>query len=80
MNITLLIQQFAGVAMIAFGVYMIIDGNLSMGGLIACYMLSGRALGPLTQLSGLLTRYQQARLTMTNIDQMMELPQERHED
>jgi ATP-binding cassette subfamily C protein LapB len=51
-----------------------------MGGLIACYMLSGRALGPLTQLSGLLTRYQQARLTMTNIDQMMELPQERHED
>jgi ATP-binding cassette subfamily C protein LapB len=80
MNITLLIQQLAGVTMIAFGVYMIIDGNLSMGGLIACYMLSGRALGPLTQLSGLLTRYQQARLTMTNIDQMMELPQERHED
>lgn len=80
MNITLLIQQLAGVVMIAFGVYMIIDGNLSMGGLIACYMLSGRALGPLTQLSGLLTRYQQARLTMTNIDQMMELPQERHED
>ena len=79
-NITLLIQQLAGVIMIAFGVYQIIAGNLSMGGLIACYMLSGRALGPLTQLSGLLTRYQQARLTMTNIDQMMELPQERHED
>jgi ATP-binding cassette subfamily C protein LapB len=80
MNITLLIQQLAGVIMIAFGVYMIIDGNLSMGGLIACYMLSGRALGPLTQMSGLLTRYQQARLTMGNIDMMMALPQERHED
>jgi ATP-binding cassette subfamily C protein LapB len=80
MNITLLIQQLAGVIMIAFGVYMIIDGNLSMGGLIACYMLSGRALGPLTQMSGLLTRYQQARLTMTNIDMMMALPQERHAD
>ncbi|MBP8185857.1 MAG: type I secretion system permease/ATPase [Pseudomonas sp.] len=80
LNITLLIQQLAGVIMIAFGVYMIIDGNLSMGGLIACYMLSGRALGPLTQLSGLLTRYQQARLTMGNIDMMMALPQERHED
>ena len=80
MNITLLIQQLAGVIMIAFGVYMIIDGELSMGGLIACYMLSGRALGPLTQMSGLLTRYQQARLTMANIDMMMALPQERHED
>jgi ATP-binding cassette subfamily C protein LapB len=48
-----------------------------MGGLIACYMLNGRALAPLGQLSGLLTRYEQARLTMRNIDQMMELPQER---
>jgi ATP-binding cassette subfamily C protein LapB len=78
MNITLLIQQMAGVAMIAFGVYQIIDGNLSMGGLVACYMLSGRALAPLAQLSGLLTRYQQAKVTMVSVDQMMELPQERN--
>jgi ATP-binding cassette, subfamily C, bacterial LapB len=78
MNLTLLIQQLAGVAMICFGVYMIIDGNLSMGGLVACYMLSGRALGPLAQLSGLLTRYQQAKVTMVSVDQMMELPQERN--
>jgi len=80
MNITLLIQQLAGVAMIIFGVYQIIDGNLSMGGLVACYMLSGRALGPLAQLSGLLTRYQQAKVTMVSVDQMMELPQERNYD
>jgi ATP-binding cassette subfamily C protein LapB len=78
MNITLLIQQLAGVAMIIFGVYQIIDGNLSMGGLVACYMLSGRALGPLAQLSGLLTRYQQAKVTMVSVDQMMDLPQERN--
>ncbi len=80
MNITLLIQQLAGVIMIVFGVYQIIDGHLSMGGLIACYMLSGRALSPLASLSGLLTRYQQARVTMTSVDQMMELPQERNFD
>ena len=80
MNITLLIQQVAGVAMIIFGVYQIIDGVLSMGGLVACYMLSGRALGPLAQLSGLLTRYQQAKVTMVSVDQMMELPQERNFD
>jgi ATP-binding cassette subfamily C protein LapB len=51
-----------------------------MGGLVACYMLSGRALGPLAQLSGLLTRYQQAKVTMVSVDQMMELPQERNYD
>jgi len=56
------------------------DGVLSMGGLVACYMLSGRALGPLAQLSGLLTRYQQAKVTMVSVDQMMELPQERNFD
>jgi len=76
--ITLLIQQLAGVIMIVFGVYQIIDGHLSMGGLIACYMLSGRALSPLASLSGLMTRYQQAKVTMVSTDQMMELPQERN--
>lgn len=80
MNLTLLLQQMAGVLMIVLGVYLIIAGDLSMGGLIACYMLNGRALGPLTQMSGLLTRYQQAKLTMTNVEQMMALPQERVED
>ncbi|EZH83786.1 type I secretion system permease/ATPase [Ectopseudomonas composti] len=79
MNLTMLIQQLAGVIMIVAGVYLIMAGDLSMGGLIACYMLNGRALGPLSQLSGLFTRYQQARLTMINVDQMMDLPQERHE-
>ncbi|AOE86886.1 type I secretion system permease/ATPase [Pseudomonas sp. TCU-HL1] len=79
MNLTLMIQQLAGVVMIVAGVYLIMAGDLSMGGLIACYMLNGRALGPLTQLSGLLTRYQQARLTMNSVDQMMDLPQERQE-
>ncbi|MES2819821.1 MAG: type I secretion system permease/ATPase [Pseudomonadota bacterium] len=80
MNLTQLIQQMAGVLVIVAGVYLIIDNQLSVGGLIACYMLTGRALAPLGQLSGLVTRYQQARLTMTNVDQMMGLAQERHQD
>lgn len=80
MNATLLVQQLAGVVVIVLGVYQIMAGNLSMGGLIACYMLTSRALGPLTQVSGLLTRYQQARVTLDSVNQMMELPQERHAD
>lgn len=80
MNATMLLQQLAGVIVIVFGVYQIIDGQLSMGGLIACYMLSSRALGPLAQLSGLLTRYQQARVTLDSVNQMMTLPQERQEE
>lgn len=80
MNSTVFLQQLAGVVTIVLGVYMIIAGNLSMGGLIACYMLGSRALAPLTQVSGLLTRYQQARVTLDSVNQMMNLPQERHEE
>lgn len=74
------VQQLSGVVLLVWGVYLIIGGGLSMGSLIACYMLNGRALAPLGQLSGLLTRYQQARLTRRNVDQMMALPRERPED
>lgn len=80
LNSTLMLQQLAGVITIVTGVYLIIAGELSMGGLIACYMLGSRAMAPLTQLSGLLTRYQQARVTLGSVNRMMTLPQERHAD
>ncbi|MDL2425013.1 type I secretion system permease/ATPase, partial [Pseudomonas sp. BAgro211] len=59
-NGTLFLQQFAGLAMICAGVYSILDGNLSVGALVASYMLNSRVLAPLGQIAGLITRYQQA--------------------
>ncbi len=76
-NGTLFLQQFAGIATIVCGVYIIIAGQLSVGALVACYMLGSRILAPLGQIAGLITRYQQARLTMTSTDALMALPQER---
>ncbi|QKZ06232.1 type I secretion system permease/ATPase [Pseudomonas eucalypticola] len=76
-NGTLFIQQFAGMAVIVAGVYTIIAGNLSVGALVASYMLSSRVLAPLGQIAGLITRYQQAQLTMVSTDALMALPQER---
>ncbi|WP_371132398.1 type I secretion system permease/ATPase [Pseudomonas sp.] len=76
-NGTMFFQQFAGMATIVVGVYSIIAGNLSVGALVACYMLGSRILAPLGQIAGLITRYQQARLTMTSTDALMALPQER---
>ena len=71
------LQQFAGMATIVSGVYIIIAGHLSVGALVACYMLGSRVLAPLGQIAGLITRYQQAQLTMTSTDALMALPQER---
>ncbi|WP_394208833.1 type I secretion system permease/ATPase [Enterovibrio calviensis] len=73
------IQQFVSVAMIVFGVYLIANGDLTMGGLIAATMLSSRAVGPLVQLSLLSTRYNQARSAMAIINQLMEMPSEQEE-
>ncbi|MNQ27496.1 Toxin RTX-I translocation ATP-binding protein [compost metagenome] len=76
-NGTLFLQQCAGMAIIIAGVYAIIAGEMSVGALIACYMLNSRVLAPLGQVAGLITRYQQARLTMKSTDALMGLPQER---
>jgi len=79
-NGTLFIQQFCGMATIVAGVYSIIAGNLSVGALVASYMLGSRVLAPLGQIAGLITRYQQAQLTMRSTDALMALPQERQAD
>ncbi len=70
------IQQAANVGIIIFGVYLIAEGQLTMGGLIAATMLSGRAIGPMIQLSLLSTRYNQAKSAMAIINRVMEMPDE----
>ncbi|MFD1007137.1 type I secretion system permease/ATPase [Oceanisphaera ostreae] len=70
------VQQFTTVSLIVLGVYLIAAGELSMGGLIAAVMLSGRAVGPMIQIAMLSTRYNQARSAMTILEQIMASPEE----
>lgn len=78
-NTASFVQQASNVGMIIFGVYLIAEGDLTMGGLIAATMLSGRAIGPMVQLSLLSTRYNQAKSSMTIIEQVMSMPDEQEE-
>lgn len=73
------VQQSSNIGMIILGVYLIAEGELTMGGLIAATMLSSRAIGPLVQLSLLSTRYNQAKSSMTIIEQVMAMPDEQEE-
>ncbi|MEG1774338.1 MAG: hypothetical protein RR320_05750, partial [Oscillospiraceae bacterium] len=50
---TLFIQQFSGMATIVAGVYSIIAGNLSVGALVATYMLGSRVKSPLAWATGI---------------------------
>ncbi len=71
-NFTMYVQQMVSVAIVVIGVYLIANGSLTMGALIACNILAGRALAPLGQLSGLLMRYQGARLAYQGLGKLMQ--------
>ncbi len=71
------IQQTASVAIVFVGVFMISDGLLTMGGLIACVILSGRVMGPLSQIAGLMTRLNQSQETLAQLDDLMKREVER---
>ena len=71
MNATALTQQAAQVLLIFYGVFLIMEGRLSMGALIAAVILTGRALAPLAQLAQTLTRINQARSSYRALDALM---------
>jgi ATP-binding cassette subfamily C protein LapB len=79
-NITIFFQQMATVAVVIYGVYLIGDGELSVGGLIAATILTGRALAPLGQAAGILTRLHQAKSAYSSTDLIMKTPVERPSD
>jgi len=72
-------QQMMTVGVVVMGVYLVAAGDLSMGGMIATVMLGGRAVQPLAQLALLATRYNQAKASMTLINQIMDMPTEQEE-
>jgi ATP-binding cassette subfamily C protein LapB len=74
------IQQIVNVVVVIAGVYLIADGRLSMGGLIACTMLTSRAVAPLGQMVGLLMQYHNAKVALTSLEQIMHNPVERPAD
>lgn len=76
-NWAMFIQQMVSVFIVVAGVYMIDAGLLTMGGLIACVLLSGRAMAPLSQVAGLLTRLNQSRELLQHLDELMKRPVER---
>ncbi|NQY25984.1 MAG: type I secretion system permease/ATPase [Piscirickettsiaceae bacterium] len=76
-NFTSFLQQMASVAVVVFGVYKISDGDITMGALIACTILTGRALAPMGQVAGILTRYHQSKAALNSLNTLMNLPVER---
>ncbi len=71
-----LVQQMSTVAVVVFGVYLIKDASLTMGGLIAVTMLLGRTIAPMRQLASLITRIHGAKAAFSSLEKLMEKPVE----
>ena len=66
--------SYAGVVIV--GVQMIADLEMTMGGLIACSILAGRAVAPLAQISQLLSRMTSTRTAYRQLNELMQQPAE----
>lgn len=69
-------QQASTIVVIIFGVSLINDKSLSLGGLIATIMLLSRAVAPISQLGQLITRYHGAKIAFGALDKVMSAPVE----
>ena len=75
-NMAMTAQTLAYTGVVIFGVYAIANHQLTMGGMIACSILAGRAVAPLGAIAQLLTRINGARTAYRQINQMMDQPPE----
>ena len=57
--------------------FLISENEITMGALIACSILSSRALAPLAQMVALLTKFNQSMTALAALDVIINLPSER---
>ena len=70
------INTLAYAGTVVAGVFLIADHRMTTGALVACSILSGRAVQPLAQIASLLTRLSATRTAYRQIDGMMAQPSE----
>ena len=71
------LQQCVGVCIMIVGVHLVINGDLTQGGLIAAYLLSSRAMGPIGQSAAVLAQFHHAAIAMHSLNEIMEKDVER---
>ena len=72
LNFASFIVQISVVAVVVLGVYRVSDNLISMGGIIASVMLTGRAISPIAKLAGLMTRSNQTISALKQLDILMD--------
>lgn len=68
------IQQLAYIGVVTMGVYLLFNQQISFGAILACSILTSRAIAPISQIALLLGRLQSAKVSKEGLDKLLQLP------
>lgn len=72
------IQQISYAGLVAAGAYAVMQGQMTMGALIACSILSGRVLAPIMALPGIMVQHAHAKAAGDGLNKLYELKTDHH--
>ena len=76
--VTQMLQQVSYVGIVIVGSFVVMRGDMTMGGLIACSILGGRVLAPVMAIPNLIVQYAHAKAAQRNIESLFALEQDNH--
>ncbi|KRW57688.1 type I secretion system permease/ATPase [Pseudomonas sp. TTU2014-080ASC] len=68
------LQSLVYVTVILVGCFMVMNGDITTGALIGASILSSRMVAPLAQISGIMARWQQAKVAREGLEELMKRP------
>ncbi|MEK7740827.1 MAG: ABC transporter transmembrane domain-containing protein, partial [Pseudomonadota bacterium] len=71
------IQGLTYAIVVLVGCFAVMKGDMTTGALVACSILSSRMLAPISQVTGVLGRWQQAKVAKNGLDELMQKPVDR---
>lgn len=71
--IAALLQQLGYASIVITGAFLVVDGVMTMGALIACTIISGRIMAPVAALPGLFTQMAHAKAALDGLERMFSL-------
>lgn len=74
-----MLHQLSYALMVAWGAMMIAQGHLTMGSLIACTILSGRILGPISSVPSILVQWGHFRAALDSLSRIWSLEGDHHD-
>lgn len=73
-----MLQQVSYIGIVILGSYIVMNNEMTMGGLIACTILGGRILTPVMAIPQLLMQHSHAKTATKSIENLFQLKQDNH--